>query len=59
MKNLGLQTINKTLEMTQREWINASNRHERSFGEKKANGAPMGNDDPWKIRTYAPSIKKR
>ena len=55
MSGLGITTLDRRAELSsQRDWVAKSNRYEKGLVDK----AYRDSNDPWKIRTYAPSIKK-
>ena len=55
MSGLGITTLDRRAELSsQRDWVAKSNRYEKGLVDK----AYRDSNDPWKIKTYAPSIKK-
>ena len=58
MANLGMVTLNRQMELSSRERVAKSSRFDKGFVDKNLAGN-TDSVDPWKIRTYASSVKKR
>ena len=57
MDRMGMQTLNQKAEIETRNWVAKSSRFDKGFVDKNIGSQDL--NDPWKIRTYAPSVKKK